>query len=73
MTALNGLNWYGLANGNNYVFPDVNIIDFVSRNILPESGVMPIQYLCIPALVGLIVVGSFERRIAGWLKKTKQQ
>ena len=67
--ALNGLTWYTLASGNNVFFPKVNIMDFVSSTMLPDSGIMPIKFLAIPALVGAAVVGSFERRISGWIRK----
>lgn len=67
--AYNGLTWYSLANGSNFFFPEVNIMDFVSNTLLPDSGIMPIRFLAIPALVGAAVVGSFERRISGWVRK----
>ena len=69
--AFNGLFWYSLANGNNILFPTLNMMDIVSRTFLPESGIMPTQFLFFPALVGAVVVGSFERRISGWTKKKK--
>ena len=68
-SALNGLTWYSLANGSNVFFPKVNIMDFVSSTMLPDSGIMPIKFLAIPALVGAAVVGSFERRISNWIRK----
>ena len=70
-TAFNGLFWYSLANGNNALFPTVNMMDVVSARLLPESGVMPVQFLIFPALIGAAVVGSFERRISAWLRKKK--
>ena len=37
-----------------------------------ETGLLPYKGLAIPVLVGILVVGSFERRIGQWLKKNKQ-
>ena len=69
--AFNGLFWYSLANGSNVVFPTLNMMDVLSERLLPESGIMPFQFLVFPALIGVAVVGSFERRISAWIKKKK--
>ena len=69
--AFNGLFWYSLANGNNALFPTLNMMDVVAERLLPESGVMPVQFLVFPALIGAAVVGSFERRISAWIRKKK--
>ena len=36
-----------------------------------QTGQFPIQLLLIPAIVGALVVGSVERRISEWMKKSK--
>jgi len=69
---LNGFCWHSLAQGSNSLFPSVNIMNLVTNNLLPESGIMPVQYLIIPAFVGAAVVGSFERRISAWIKQKNQ-
>ena len=69
----NSFLWHSLAFGQNPYLPNISIMEFVSANILPSSGIMPIQYLAIPALVGAAVVGSFERRISLWLKNRKSK
>lgn len=69
--ALNGLMWYSLATGNNMILPSVNIMDKVSTTLLPDTGIFPTKFLIFPLMVGAAVVGSFERRISGWIKKTK--
>jgi hypothetical protein len=51
----------------------MNVMDWVSMHIIPESGVMPVYYLTVPALVGAMVVGSVERRISAWLKQSKRK
>ena len=47
-----------------------HVKDWVSH-LLP-NGYLPIPFMIIPALVGLVVVGSFERRLTSWLEKSKQ-
>lgn len=69
----NGWFWHSLVMGNNIIFPNVNIVDMVRTHLLPESGIFPIPYLIIPALVGLAVVGSFERRISKFLKNRNEK
>lgn len=66
----NSFIWHSLAFGKNLILPGVNIMELVSA-LLPESGIMPIQYLAIPALFGAAVVGSFERRFSEWLSSKK--
>ena len=36
-----------------------------------QTGQFPFQLLLIPAIVGALVVGSVERRISEWIKKSK--
>ena len=66
---LNGAMWWTLCNGSNPLLPSVNVMDWVSNTILNDQGLLPVRLLVVPAAVGLIVVGSFERRISKWLKK----
>ncbi len=68
----NGLFWYSLAHGSNPFFPTFNAMDAVASTLLPESGIMPVQFLIFPLLVGAAVVGSVERRISMLLKKGKK-
>jgi hypothetical protein len=65
---LNSITWRSLAFGENPLLSGVNIMDFVSTKLLPETGIMPVQYLAFAAMVGVAVVGSFERRVSALLK-----
>ena len=68
----NSFLWHSLAFGESQFLPaGINIMELVSTYLLPESGIMPVQYLAIPALVGGAVVGSVERRLSAWLKSKK--
>jgi Na+/H+-dicarboxylate symporter len=67
---LNGALWRSLCSGTNPLFPSVNVMEWVSSTFLNEHGLLPIPLLVIPAVVGLAVVGSFERRISKWIKKS---
>jgi len=67
----NAVCWKNLMTGSFPLAPSMNIIDMVEANLLPVNGVLPLPYLMIPAAVGAAVVGSFERRISQWLKKSK--
>ena len=65
--ALNGYLWHQFTFG---LWPfSTNLNNLISKNVLPPSGILPPQYLFLPALVGLAVVGSFERRITRWIRK----
>jgi hypothetical protein len=60
-----------LGDGNNGPF-----ISWVKENcVSAETGLFPYVALTVPIIVGVLVVGSFERRIALWLneKKAKNQ
>jgi hypothetical protein len=70
---LNSFIWRSLAFGTNPFLHSMNVMDWVSMYIIPESGVMPVYYLTVPALVGAMVVGSVERRISAWLKHSKRK
>jgi len=63
----NGLLWNSLTVGSCIFLPSINLVDIVNETVLPKNGVLPVQYLFIPALVGLAIVGSFERRIKRWV------
>lgn len=68
----NSFLWHSLAFGESQFLPaGINMMELVSTYLLPESGIMPVQYLAIPALVGGAVVGSVERRLSAWLKSKK--
>ncbi|CAB9526225.1 PAP2 superfamily [Seminavis robusta] len=67
----NGVIWKLLCDGNSNPW-NINLLDVVRQNLLNEQGVLPMVYLAVPALVGLIVVGSVERRLSGWIKQLKQ-
>lgn len=64
----NGVMWYKLCTGEG----DINIMNWVSSHLLDEGGILPLPYLVVPAAMGLIVVGSVERRIGRWLKNKKK-
>jgi hypothetical protein len=69
---VNALAWLyyavGLYGGN------TGVILWVKQNcVSSETGVFPYAALSIPIVVGVLVVGSFERRIALWLKEKKSK
>jgi len=47
------------------------VTDFVGKYILNDDGILPIPFLIIPLLMGIIVVGSLERRISKFIDKKK--
>lgn len=50
------------------------VLSYVRDNwVSAETGLFPYSALAIPVIVGIIVVGSFERRIALWMKKDKEK
>lgn len=66
----NGFIWRDLSLGTSQILPSINVMDWISAHVLPETGVLPPLYLLIPAAVGAAVVGSFERRISLWVKSS---
>ena len=48
------------------------VMEWVSVNLLNEDGQLPIVLLAVPAIVGVLVVGSVERRLKRWIEKLKQ-
>ncbi|KAL3791051.1 hypothetical protein ACHAW5_002828 [Stephanodiscus triporus] len=73
--ATNALAWIrfgvaGVGDGNDAAGP---VLSYVRGNwVSAETGLFPYSALAIPVVVGIIVVGSFERRIALWMKKDKK-
>jgi acid phosphatase family membrane protein YuiD len=69
--------WRSLCFGTNPLFNNhINVMEWVTINLLNEQGVMPIYALTVPAIVGALVVGSVERRIQRFLQnrlKDKQE
>ena len=58
------------ARGNDDVGP---IFGWVQQNwVSAETGLFPYEALAIPVLVGVLVVGSFERRIGQWIKNKRK-
>ena len=63
-----------LGSTNGYLWYTYALAPFTSllrSYILNDKGVLPTQLLVIPVIVGLLVVGSVERRIAGFLEQRK--
>jgi hypothetical protein len=63
----NGVFWWNLCVGENPW--RINLLAWTTSHILNEQGLLAWPLLAIPALLGLVVVGSFERRLSHWLKK----
>mmetsp|Transcript_32271 Transcript_32271/g.78500 ORF Transcript_32271/g.78500 Transcript_32271/m.78500 type:complete len:322 (+) Transcript_32271:104-1069(+) len=51
----------------------INVMEFVTNNLLNDQGVLPIYGLAVPALLGAVIVGSVERRIGRFLKLKKEE
>lgn len=66
----NGVLWQGLCRDNN--ISGFNVTELVRQYLLNDQGVLPWTLLIVPALVGAVVVGSVERRVAGWVKRPQQ-
>lgn len=69
--SFNGVVWHSLCFGTTTLpllgrhrIIDINVIEWVSMNILNSDGVLPWYLLSVPALVGAAVVGSIERRLS---------
>ena len=65
--ATNGYVWRHLIDGNNPF--GINIMEYFARNFLNDHGLLPIPLLIVPALLGLVVVGSLERKVSKFLQK----
>lgn len=66
--SLNGAIWWSLCLGNNPY--GINFNDWVTSHALNAQGLLPWPMLSIPAIVGALVVGSVERRLAKFFKKS---
>jgi membrane-associated phospholipid phosphatase len=71
--SINGALWRVLVDGNNPLLPKINIMAFVTENIMDQHGILPIPYLVVPVIVGALVVGSFERKVVKWIQKMKSK
>jgi membrane-associated phospholipid phosphatase len=69
--SLNGWLWKVLCTNDNPF--GVTVTDWVSSMFLNEQRLLPYWALTIPGLVGALVVGSFERRIARYLEQRKKK
>jgi dolichyldiphosphatase len=47
--------------------------NWLQSYILNDQGLLPLPLLVVPAIVGVLLVGSFERRIGQWLEQRKQK
>jgi hypothetical protein len=65
----NGALWWQLCVGQGNPF-NINVMEWTTTHLLNENGILPWYFLAVPAIVGALVVGSVERRIAQWLKRT---
>lgn len=65
----NGAIWRYLCDGRNPF--GINVMDMVGQSVLNDQGLLPMAALAVPAVVGAAIVGSVERRLAGWLKTIK--
>jgi len=63
----NAFLWNSLAQGTSPLFPSLNVMDMVSSYILPEGSSTVLPCIIAPAI---IVVGSLERRLLGWLRSS---
>ena len=70
---INGILWRDLALGVSPLFPSVHIMQSISDHLIPPGGVLPAPYLVVPAAVGAVVVGSFERKMSRWLAQFKAE
>ena len=69
----NALLWlkFGVGSSNEIAGP---VLAWVRVNcVSAETGLFPYLALSIPIVVGILVVGSFERRIALWLKNKESK
>lgn len=49
------------------------VMDWVTTYLLNANGILPLYLLVLPALIGAVVVGSFERRISAFLKSSNKE
>ncbi|KAL7461952.1 hypothetical protein ACHAXS_002358 [Conticribra weissflogii] len=63
---LNAVAWIKYGVGGDYSGPAITWVK--DHCVSAHSGLLPYPALVVPVIVGIFVVGSFERRIARWLK-----
>lgn len=70
---MNAIAWYKFAMvGNSNDNTGGTVLSYVQQNwISTETGLFPCIALIIPIIVGMVVVGSFERRISLWMTNNK--
>ena len=68
---LNGYIWKSLCFGSNIW--NINVMEWVTANLLNAQGVLPVYAMAVPALVGAAVVGSIERRISRFFKNRSKE
>lgn len=67
-----GWMWFQACVGNNPW--NLSIMDGTRRYLLDSTtGVLPWKWMVVPAVAGLAVVGSFERRLSQWMKLLKKE
>ena len=67
----NALAWLKYALGDEHAGP---VFSWIKDNcVSAETGLFPYAALSIPMVLGLLVVGSFERRITLWLKDQEKK
>ena len=70
---MNALAWlqFGMGAGSGDSGP---VLSYAREQwVSAETGLFPFSALAIPVMVGIVVVGSFERRIALWVKNNKKR
>ena len=67
--SFNGYLWHRLCTGDSWG-SGIHVMEFVARNFLDETGKLMIPMLIVPVLVGAATVGSVERRLKVWLRRT---
>ena len=55
-----------------HMFAESTVIEFLKQTILNEQGLIPYPLLVVPAMVGVLIVGSFERRLTNWITRRDQ-
>ena len=55
-----------------HMFAESTVIEFLKQTILNEQGLIPYPLLVVPAMVGVMIVGSFERRLTNWITRRDQ-
>lgn len=69
---MNAMAWlqFGMGTGSDAAGP---VLSYAREHwVSAETGLFPYSALAIPVVVGIVVVGSFERRIALWIKNRER-